>query len=139
MAGLCFVLIISVHTEWRYYYAKWAGREQATLVTALFYCCKCDVNLSNQCSLTPLRRVAGGGVAVARVVRSQDGRYDRYTAEAAPPGPGRRTAATAVGNAARSHKPNCGLAAHTLWLSWHSSVASLCRGGHSRENWVAAF
>ena len=89
MAGLCFVLIISVHTEWRYYYAKWAGREQATLVTALYYCCKCDVNLSNQCSLTPLRRVAGGGVA--RVVRSQDGRYDRYTAEAAPPGPGRRS------------------------------------------------
>ena len=66
------------------------GRE-ATLVTALYYCCKCDVNLSNQCSLTPLRRVAGGGVAVARVVRSQDGRYDRYTAEAAPPGPGRRS------------------------------------------------
>ena len=35
---------------------------EATLVRALYYCCfKCDVNLSNQCSLTPPCRVAGGG------------------------------------------------------------------------------
>ena len=33
------------------------GGQEATLVTALYYCCKCDVNLSNQCSLTP----PGGG------------------------------------------------------------------------------